>query len=42
MFRSRKQALAAVDEAVILFNNTKRPHLAFNYETPEKTRRRAA
>jgi transposase InsO family protein len=37
-FRSKKQALAAVDEAVFLYN-TKRPHLSLNYETPEKMHR---
>jgi transposase InsO family protein len=40
-FRSKKQALAAVDEAVLLYN-TKRPHLSLNYETPEKMHRMAA
>jgi transposase InsO family protein len=40
-FRSKKQALAAVDEAVFLYN-TKRPHLALNYETPEKMHHRVA
>jgi transposase InsO family protein len=40
-FRSKQQALAAVDEAVFLYN-TKRPHLSLNYETPEKTHRRVA
>jgi transposase InsO family protein len=34
-FRSKKQALVAVDEGVFLYN-TKRPHMALNYETPEK------
>jgi transposase InsO family protein len=40
-FRSKKQALAAVDEAVFLYN-TRRPHLSLNYETPEKMHRRIA
>jgi transposase InsO family protein len=40
-FRSKKQALAVVDEAVFLYN-TKRPHLALNYETPEKMHPRIA
>jgi transposase InsO family protein len=40
-FRNKKQALAAVDEAVFLYN-TKRPHLALTYETPEKMHHRAA
>jgi transposase InsO family protein len=40
-FKSKKQALAAVDEAVFLYN-TRRPHLALNYKTPENTHRRAA
>jgi transposase InsO family protein len=40
-FRDKKQALRAVVQAVFLYN-TKRPHLALNYETPEKTHRRSA
>jgi transposase InsO family protein len=40
-FRGKKQALAAIDEAVFLYN-TVRPHLSLNYETPEKTHRKAA
>jgi transposase InsO family protein len=40
-FRSRKQALAAIDEAVSLYN-TRRPHLSLNCETPETMHRRAA
>jgi transposase InsO family protein len=40
-FRSKKQALAAVDEAVVLYN-TRRPHLSLNYETPEKMHPRVA
>jgi transposase InsO family protein len=40
-FRSRKQALAAVGEAVSLYN-TRRPHLSLNCETPETMHRRAA
>jgi transposase InsO family protein len=34
-FRGKKQALQAVAEAVSLYN-TRRPHLALKYETPEK------
>jgi transposase InsO family protein len=34
-FRGKKQALAAVDGAVFLYN-TKRPHTALKFETPEK------
>ncbi|MDR1469190.1 MAG: integrase core domain-containing protein, partial [Spirochaetaceae bacterium] len=40
-FRGKKQALAAVDEAVFIYN-TRRPHLALNYETPEKMHRKIA
>jgi transposase InsO family protein len=40
-FRDKWQALAAIKEAVFLYN-TKRPHLALNYETPDKTHRRRA
>jgi transposase InsO family protein len=40
-FRSKKQALAAIDGAVFLYN-TARPHMSLNYETPEKTHRKAA
>jgi transposase InsO family protein len=40
-FKSKKQALAAVSEAVFLYN-TRRPHLALNYQTPENTHRKAA
>jgi transposase InsO family protein len=40
-FRNKKQALAAIDEAVFLYN-TRRPHMALNYETPEKTHRMVA
>jgi transposase InsO family protein len=38
-FRSKKQALAAIDEAVFLYNNV-RPHLPLNSETPEKMHRK--
>jgi transposase InsO family protein len=34
-FRGKKQALAAIDGAVFLYN-TARPHMSLNYETPEK------
>jgi transposase InsO family protein len=40
-FRSKKQALAAIGEAVSLYN-TRRPHLSLGYETPETMHRRAA
>jgi transposase InsO family protein len=40
-FWGKKQALAAIDEAVFLYN-TARPHMSLNYETPEKMHRRAA
>jgi transposase InsO family protein len=40
-FRGKKQALAAIDEAVFLYN-TARPHMSLNYETPEKMHRKAA
>jgi transposase InsO family protein len=33
-FRTKQQAVAAVDEAVSLYN-TRRPHLALKYQTPE-------
>jgi transposase InsO family protein len=37
-FRSKKQALNAVDGAVVLYN-TKRPHLALDFETPDTMHR---
>jgi transposase InsO family protein len=40
-FRGKKQALAAIDGAVFLYS-TARPHMSLNYETPEKTHRKAA
>ncbi|MDR2210312.1 MAG: IS3 family transposase, partial [Spirochaetaceae bacterium] len=40
-FRRKQQALLAVAEGVFLYN-TRRPHLALNYETPEKMHRRVA
>jgi transposase InsO family protein len=40
-FRSKKQALEAVDGAVLLYN-TKRPHTALKFETPENMHRMAA
>jgi transposase InsO family protein len=40
-FRSKEQALAAVGEAVSLYN-TRRLRLSLNYETPETMHRRAA
>jgi transposase InsO family protein len=40
-FRSKKQTLAAIDGAVFLYN-TVRPRMSLNYETPEKTHRKAA
>ena len=39
--RSKKQALRAIDEAVFLYN-TRRPHLALNYEAPENMHRKSA
>jgi transposase InsO family protein len=39
--RSKKQALRAVNEAVVLYN-TRRPHLALHFETPENMHRRVA
>jgi transposase InsO family protein len=41
LFQSRKQALAAVGEAVSQYN-TRRPRLSLGCETPETMRRRAA
>ena len=32
-FRTKQQAIAAIDQAVMLYN-TRRPHLALNYKTP--------
>ena len=40
-FRKKKQAKAAVKEAVYLYN-TRRPHKSLGYETPEKMHRAAA
>jgi transposase InsO family protein len=40
-FRSKKQALEAVDEAVFLYN-TRRPHTALKFATPEQAHRMAA
>lgn len=37
-FRTKKQAIEAVDQAVCLYN-TRRPHLALNYKTPEMAHR---
>ncbi|MDR0638110.1 MAG: transposase [Spirochaetaceae bacterium] len=39
--RTKKQALRAIDEAALLYN-TRRPHLALNYETPENMHRKSA
>jgi transposase InsO family protein len=39
--RSKKQALRAIDEAVVLYN-THRPHAALNFETPETMHRKSA
>jgi transposase InsO family protein len=41
VFRNKQQALAAIAEAVFLYN-TKRPHLALHYETPAKMHPRVA
>lgn len=40
-FRTKAQALKAIDEAVELYN-TRRPHTALNYQTPEAVHRRSA
>ena len=40
-FRTKAQALAAVAEAVKLYN-TRRPHQALKYKTPEEVHQRAA
>jgi transposase InsO family protein len=40
-FRNKDQAVAAVKEAVFLYN-TRRPHMSLDYETPEKMHRTAA
>jgi transposase InsO family protein len=40
-FQNKKQALAAIDEAMFLYN-TKHPRMALNYETPEITHRKVA
>jgi putative transposase len=37
-FRTKQQAVAAVDQAVYLYN-TRRPHLALKYKTPESVHR---
>ena len=34
-FRSKQDALKAVDETVLLFN-TKRPHLSLRFKTPDR------
>ena len=40
--RSKEQALRAmIDEAVVLYN-TRRPHVALNFETPEPMHRKIA
>jgi transposase InsO family protein len=40
-FRGKKQALAAIDGAVFLYN-TVRPHMSLNYDPPEKMHRKVA
>jgi transposase InsO family protein len=40
-FQNKKQALEAVDQAVFLYN-TKRPHLALDFETPDAMHRMVA
>jgi transposase InsO family protein len=40
-FRTKKQALKAIEEAVWLYN-TRRPHTALKFQTPETAHRRAA
>jgi transposase InsO family protein len=37
-FRTKRQAVGAVDQAVYLYN-TRRPHLALKYKTPEAAHR---
>lgn len=37
-FCTKQQAIASVDQAVMLYN-TRRPHLALNYKTPEEVHR---
>ena len=37
-FRTKQQAVESVDQAVMLYN-TRRPHLALDYKTPEETHR---
>ncbi len=38
IFRTKQQAVGAVDQAVYLYN-TRRPHLALKYKTPEAAHR---
>ncbi len=40
-FRAKTQALKAIAEAILLYN-TRRPHTASNYRTPEEVHRAAA
>ena len=40
-FRTKAQALRAINQAVELYN-TRRPHMALKYKTPEEVHRRAA
>jgi transposase InsO family protein len=40
-FRNKRQAAAAIDEAVFLYN-TMRPHLTLHYQTPDKMHQRVA
>jgi transposase InsO family protein len=40
-FQNKKQALAAVEQAVLLYN-TRRPHLALDFETPDTMHRMVA
>ncbi len=38
-FRTKKQAKESIDQAILLYN-TRRPHLALNYKTPEEAHRK--
>lgn len=40
-FKNKEQAVKAVDQAIYLYN-TRRPHLALNYKTPEEVHREVA
>ena len=40
-FRTKAQAFKSINQAVHLYN-TRRPHMALKYKTPEEVHRRAA